>query len=150
MRVGSGRLTASSSSGTRAARAACAVHFQHLGDLLADAHQRVQRGHRLLEDHADARAAQGAQRGGRQAQQVGALKVDDAALHAQRRRQQAHDRGGADRLAGAALADDAQDLARFDSETDVADGFGAVAAGRQGEVRFSTASRLIGGAPGGG
>ena len=37
------------------------VDLQHLGDLVADGHDRVERRHRLLEDHGHARAAQVAQ-----------------------------------------------------------------------------------------
>ena len=36
-----------------------AVRLEHLGDLVADAHHRVERRHRLLEHHGDAAAAQG-------------------------------------------------------------------------------------------
>ena len=32
------------------------AHAQHLVDLLADAHHRVERGHRVLEDHGDLEA----------------------------------------------------------------------------------------------
>ncbi len=43
--------------------AAHAMKLQNLGDLLLDRLQRIERGHRLLEDHGDARAANGAQLG---------------------------------------------------------------------------------------
>ena len=33
------------------------VDVEHLGDLVADLHHRIERGHRLLEDHRDAIAA---------------------------------------------------------------------------------------------
>jgi hypothetical protein len=55
-----------------------AVDLEHLVDLRADAQHRVQRRHRLLEDHRDAVAAQLAQPFGRGLQQVFAIE-DDAA-----------------------------------------------------------------------
>ena len=39
------------------------VNVEHLGDLVADLHDRIERGHRLLEDHADPGAADLAHRG---------------------------------------------------------------------------------------
>ena len=61
---GAGRPTRSSSSAALSPRlgaAHAAMDFQHLGDLVAHREHRVQRCHRLLEDHADAVAAQPAQ-----------------------------------------------------------------------------------------
>ena len=46
------------------------MQAQRLGDLLADGHQRVEAGHRLLEDHRHAVAAQALQRRLRQAGEV--------------------------------------------------------------------------------
>ena len=51
------------------------VDLQHLGDLLAHRHDRVQRGHRLLEDHGHARAAQVAQARRGRLQHVLALRA---------------------------------------------------------------------------
>jgi hypothetical protein len=61
---GSGMPTSSSSSTTRARACAPRAHVQpqHLGDLVADGEHRVQRGHRLLEDHRDVLAADRASR----------------------------------------------------------------------------------------
>ncbi len=53
-----------------------AVNGEDFADLLLDPVQRIERGHRLLEDHADARAAQGAQRGVGSARQLLSLKMD--------------------------------------------------------------------------
>ena len=56
------------SSTTRCAHGVAAAHamqLENLGDLLLDRLQRIERGHRLLEDHGDARAANGAQLGRR-------------------------------------------------------------------------------------
>ena len=52
---------------------------QHgFGDLVADAHDRIERGHGLLEDHGDARAAKLAQLiGGQRGEMRGAAVVLD-------------------------------------------------------------------------
>jgi len=52
------------------------VPAQRFLELLADRHQRVQRGHRLLEDHPQALAAQRLQLPLGQAEQVAALEDD--------------------------------------------------------------------------
>jgi sugar phosphate isomerase/epimerase len=46
--------------GAGLARGQAAVALQPFGDLGADAHRRIERGHRVLEDHRDLAAAQGA------------------------------------------------------------------------------------------
>jgi hypothetical protein len=60
------------------------VQHQRLADLIADAEHRVQRGHRLLEDHADLVAADGAHLAVRHLQQVLALEADLASNLARR------------------------------------------------------------------
>src|SRR5471032_668809 len=117
-------------------RIAHAMDLQHLGDLVADPHQRIERGHRLLEDHADAVAAQQAHLRWSQRQQVAILEGDAAARDSQRRRQESHDGGGGDRLAGAAFAHDAEDLAGLEIEAYILDRIGTVGAlgQRDGEV----------------
>jgi hypothetical protein len=93
-----------------------------LDDLVADPHHRIERGHRLLEDHRDAVAPDAAHRGIVELQEVGTLErhrtADDAAG---RIRHQAHDRERADAFAAAGLADDRQRLAAADRERDVVD-----------------------------
>ena len=80
---------------------------QHLLDLEADGEHRVERRHRLLEDHRDVRAAHALQLARRQAREIApavhdlALRVDDRVLG----RQQAEDRERRHRLARARLAD---------------------------------------------
>ena len=61
------------------------VQDQHLVDLPLDRVQRVERGHRLLEDHRDAVAAHGEQLARRRADQLAALEADAAAGMAGRR-----------------------------------------------------------------
>jgi hypothetical protein len=58
----------------RLSRAHAPVQLQRLADLLFDGMQRVQRGHRLLEDHADAIAAHRSQLGLVGGQQVGTVE----------------------------------------------------------------------------
>ena len=105
------------------------VFGQHLVELRAAAHDRVQRGHRLLEDHAHARAAQFAQPRFGHVHQVFALQRDAAAgAHRQALRQQAHGREGDDRFARARFADQADDFAGRHRQRHVGDGVVAVAA----------------------
>ena len=68
----------------------------------------LRRGHRLLEDHGDARAADLPHLGHRQAQQVAAVEHHPPGGDAPRVRHQAHDGQRQDRLAAAAFADDAE------------------------------------------
>ncbi len=98
------------------------VHEEHLGNLLFHVVQRVQRGHRLLEDHRDVVAAHLAQRGFRGADQLLALESDRAARMARHRvGQQLQHRERGHRLAGAGLADQRHRLALADLERDVLD-----------------------------
>ena len=88
-----------------------AMGAQRLGDLLADGEHRIERAHRLLEDHADLPAAHLAHLARADRQQIAALEAhlaDDPALRA---RQQAQDRQAGDGLAAARFAHDAQPLA---------------------------------------
>ena len=89
------------------------VQQQRLGDLLLDAVERVQRGHRLLEHHGDAVAADVAHHPLRRADQLLAVEGDAAAGAVARQGvgQELQDRQRRDRLARAALADQRQRLA---------------------------------------
>jgi hypothetical protein len=82
-----------------------------LDDLLADLLHRVQRGHRVLEDHGDLGAAHPAQLLLAGADQLGALVVGGALEAGVGRAGQPHQGHGGDGLARARLADDRQDLA---------------------------------------
>ena len=96
------------------------------GNLISDAHHRIERGHRLLKDHGNARAAQLAHgvviERGQIPRGRAVICEEDFAGDSGLRRQQAHDGQGSDRLAGAGFADQAQDFAGSDGETEVADG----------------------------
>ena len=86
-----------------------------------DREGRVQAGHRLLEDHADAVAANVAH-GGAELEQVPPLEHDAAGVDpAGRRWVQAHDRHRRDALAAARFADQADGLGRLQRERDVLD-----------------------------
>ena len=96
-----------------------AVDQQGFGHLIADAHQRVERGCRFLENHPDAAAADGAHGTLGQVQQVLAVQQ-----HLTRRprgaRQQPHDRQRRQRLAAAGFAHQPGDLARCQIQRDIA------------------------------
>jgi hypothetical protein len=92
------------------------MRLERLGDLVPDPHDRVERGHRLLEDHADVAPAHLAHGGVTQAEEVGAVEADGAARGLHGPRQQPHHRMRRHGLARARLADDTQGLARLDGE----------------------------------
>ena len=103
--------------------AEAAMQDQRLADLARDRVQRVERGHRLLEDDADAAASHLAQRALVGAQQVAPAEADAAArMPGLRVGQQLQDRQRRDRLARAALAHERQGLALLDPERHVAHG----------------------------
>ncbi|MCY1418606.1 hypothetical protein D9M71_341690 [compost metagenome] len=98
------------------------VQFEDFVDLLFDVVQRVERGHRLLEDHRDAVATDMAHLLFAQGQHVAASIGDGArGMPRLRIRQQAQDRMGGDRLARAAFADQGQGFAATDIEADAFD-----------------------------
>ena len=98
------------------------VQDEGLHHLTADGEDRVERGHGLLEDHADLFAADAAHLGGGEPDEVLSEQRDIAADDLGGGGQQAHDREGGDALAGAALADDAQGASLFDREGDAVHG----------------------------
>ena len=105
------------------------MRAHRLGDLVADGEDRVQAGHRLLEDHRDAVAADVAHLRERQIEQVPAVEHDLAGGDAAGRRHQAHHGERQHRLAAAAFADDAERAAAIDRDVDAIHR-GDVAAGR--------------------
>jgi hypothetical protein len=90
------------------------MRLEHLADLVADREQRVQRRHRLLEDHRDLGAADAAHLALRRLAQVLAGEPDRAARF--RAVDEAQHREGGDRLPGAGFADERELLARRDRE----------------------------------
>ena len=81
------------------------------GDLVADREDRIERAHRLLEDHADAAAADLPHGGFAKRNEIAPLEQDFAGALAAAARQQTQDRQRGERLAAAAFADNANDLA---------------------------------------
>src|SRR5690606_15836551 len=104
------------------------VQAQRLADLVADGIDRVQRGHRLLEDHRDLVAADAPQRRFVARGEVRAAQADRAALDAAGRRHQPHDRQGGHALAAAGFAYQAQRLAGHQRKADLVEHRGAAAA----------------------
>ena len=97
--------------------------LERLGDLPSDRQHRVERGHRLLENHADVTAAHLADLFLGEPQQVAPGKDDLAFGDAPRRiRDQAQERKRAGGLARAAFPDDRDRLAAFDGVGDARDG----------------------------
>ncbi len=90
------------------------VGLHGFDQLAADGVERVERGQRVLEDRADAPAADLAEWLGRQVVDALAVEADLAAGDAARAFQQADDGGAGQRLAGAGFADDAENFAAVD------------------------------------
>jgi hypothetical protein len=97
--------------GPRRCAAQFGVRFNRLDNLGADAHDRVQAGRRLLEDHRDAAAPHIAHAALGQGQQVLAVQPHGAAGDAAVLGQQAHQRQRRHALAAAALAHQGEGLA---------------------------------------
>ena len=93
------------------------------GDLVSDAHDRVERGHGLLKDHGEAGASQLAHGIVRKLGEIARRSVfreQDFAANAGLRRQQAHDSQRGDRFPGAGFANQAKNFARSDGEAQIA------------------------------
>jgi hypothetical protein len=108
--------------------AEAAVAHQGLADLVADGEARIERGHRLLEDHGQPVAAQIEHLPLGQCAELAALEHDGAGDVGSGPGQKPHDGERGDALAAARLADDAERPAGLDGEADAADGLGAAAA----------------------
>ena len=103
---------------------------ERLGDLRPDPMQRVQGGHRLLEDHRDPVAAERPHRLLAEAHELAALEADRAA-DARALRGEPHQRERGHRLAGAQFADDAEALALVEAEGRAVDDADGAARARQ-------------------
>ena len=99
-----------------------AMPNQHFDNLLADRIGRIERGHRLLEDHGEAIAAQIAQLAIGQRQQIDAVEANGAGNLRRILRQQAHNGERGDALAATGFADDAERCATCEIEFDGVDG----------------------------
>src|SRR5262249_48982117 len=98
------------------------VEERGLGNLPPHGEQRVQRRHRILEDHTDPTPADPAQLSLALARQIFALEEDAASHDAGRLRQEPDDRQARGRLATSRLTDEAQRLARAEREAHAIDG----------------------------
>src|SRR6185437_12340384 len=106
----------------RRAALAAAMAQERLLELIADRVGRIERGHRLLEDHRHAVAADvfHAPRG--EPEEIGAGEGEAACRALRPLRQEVHDGERGQRLAAAGFADDAEGLAARHREADLADG----------------------------
>lgn len=111
------------------------VGTQGLIDLLADAQQRVQRAHRLLEHHADIAPAQFAHRCFATVGQVFITKHQAPAFHRQRRGQLAQQRLGQHRLARTGLAHHTQAFTAAQLQRQVIQRMATVRTRRQGDTQ---------------
>ncbi len=105
---------------------------KHLADLVADGQHRVQRGHRLLEDHGNPPAANPSHAGFRQRGEFVVAEPDMASGDAaDGLRQQAQDRQRGHGLAAAGLAEQCEGLAAPDGQADTVDRADGIAAAAQ-------------------
>jgi hypothetical protein len=93
-----------------------------LGDLVADAQDRVQRRQRILEDHRQLLAAQPAQFVVRGADQLAVAVAGAAGRHGVRRAEQSDQTQCRDRLPAAGLPDQREDLTGRKLQRDAVDG----------------------------
>ncbi len=105
-----------------------AVHDRRLADDVGDAHARVERGVRVLEDHLHRQLRRLAL--GRFERRPIAAAIEDAALA---RRHDAGDDAAERRLAAAGFADETDDLAATNDEIDRGDGIDDLLAHRRAE-----------------
>src|SRR5262245_3118318 len=99
-----------------------AVNEQRFRNLIADTKHRIERGHRLLEDQGDLRAANLAHRRLVEREQITALEQDPAAGDAAGRLHKPPDRQGGHRLAAPRFADQPERLTGVDLEADLVNG----------------------------
>ncbi len=128
------RLEQLQRAGARLLRGERFVGAQHVGDLQPDRADRVQRRPRVLEDHRHGGAAQRLQHPPRGVGDVLPAEGDAPAGDLSRAVEELHHREGGDRLAGAALADDAQRLAGGERQRHALDGVHRAVAGGEGDL----------------
>ena len=99
------------------------VNEKRLDELFADPQVRIERGHRILENHGDALASDRSGFRRRAVEEVYAVKHRRTAYNVTRGlRNEAHDGVTSNGLTGAGFADDTERLASFDAEADAIDG----------------------------
>ena len=112
------------------------VRLERFADLTPDRQHRVQRRHRILEDHRDLPAPNTAQSAVALADQVLALEDGGARLDPAVAGEQTEDRERRDALAATRLADDPKRLAGRDVERDPVDGVHGAAPCREADVQI--------------
>ena len=117
--------------GTGFGAAGLAMAQDGLDDLLSHGEGGIERGHGVLEDHADLVAANVAQGGGIERHQILAVEMSGAGFDAAAGLEQAQDGHAGDGLARAGFSHDAQDLAGMDVETHPAHGLHFPAPGEE-------------------
>src|SRR5262249_46938875 len=127
---------------TRRSTGQATMQQQDFADLLFDRVQRVERGHRLLEDDADVVAAHTAHPPLIERQQVGAFEIDRAGRMPRGGiRQQFENGQGRDRLARTRFTDQRQRLTLADLERDSVDRLRFPAAGPKGDRKIADAKQ---------
>ena len=122
---------------TASLTAAGLVLQQHsLGDLLTDAHNGVQRGQRILEDHSDFIATDLVHFLFGDLQQILTVINDLAAFDDGVAGQDAHNGTAGNGLTGAGLANDGQGLAALQVEGDIADSLHLAVVGTEGDLQI--------------
>ena len=105
---------------------------KHLIDLIADGHDRVERGHRLLKDHRDVAAANVTQPRLADLDEILIAEANGTLLDPHMGlRQQPHDRARGQRLTRTAFADDTENLVRRQLQINRFDGMATLRALRQ-------------------
>ena len=107
----------------RLALADVAMGADGLDDLVADGENRIERGHRVLEDHRGGSAADLRQRVLVGGEDVDAVERQGLGRDLRRGRKEPHQRKAGHRFSGAGLADDADALAFVDVKADAAHRF---------------------------
>ncbi|MND98064.1 hypothetical protein D3C80_904030 [compost metagenome] len=107
------------------------MRLEHFLDLRRDLHQRVERRHRLLEDHRHTPPANGIERIRRHGDQIGGAKQDTPLRHTHRIGQKSHQRICRHGFARAAFADHAEHLSGKELEADAVDRIGTIRAVRK-------------------
>ena len=121
-----------------------AMQLQYLAHLLLDGVQRVERGHRLLEDHGDAVAADRLQLRLGDLQEVAAFKPDLArGVGSRRIGKQLQDRQRGHGLARSQFAYECHRLALADAERDAVDRKHLLAAGGEGNRQVSDVEERV-------
>ena len=113
------------------------VALDRLDDLVAHRVGGIERGHRLLEDHGEPRAAHVADGVGVEGQKIAALEADLALHRGVLRRQQAHDGKRRHALAAARFADQSQGAAALQRQVDAVDGAHRAVVGGEGNGKLA-------------